>query len=526
MVAVLDCTFRDGGYYNDWDFTKEFADLYFESVSRLPIDMVEVGYCNYPKNGYYGKFFFLTKNMLEPIRLKLREAQMLGVMLNAKDIPVESVKGLLSELVGTVDIVRLAVAPKDLAYGAALARRIHEMGFRVGFNIMYLSDYWNNVESVLAPLYEEQSSIDSFALVDSYGSCTPEQVSVGIKNATVFFNGPVAGFHGHDNLGLAFANTLAAINAGAEIVDGTFVGMGRGAGNLRTELILIHESNKRGVSLDYDALADVVSALERLREQYRWGTNLAYMISGAAGLPQRDVMDWIGKNRYSTATILRALQQVKSGTVDEEQHPLLSYKSLELDVSPEILIVGGGPSVGEHLESISQFVVSRNLPVIHANIRNLNTVGSFGQKQIIGLAGHGAARIPSNLDLSKVQAFVVPTPPRLQGMLPEKLPRPVLQTKPFTVRSETERLGPVSDIGPLALALGAAAAIGAKRISLVGFDGYTAATSAQQDLAREVQNLLDGFAHERPEVQIESLTPTLYEVPRASIYSRLAESVR
>lgn len=523
MVKILDCTLRDGGYYNNWDFDDDLADVYLDAVSRLPVTAVEIGYCNHPKSGYFGKYFFLTKASLAPIKARLRPDQALGVMLNAKDVAVESVDGLVGHLVGTVDLVRMAVAPKDLEHGAALARRLNQLGFRVGFNIMYLSDYWNDVERVLAPLHSAQDAIESFALVDSYGSCAPDQVHAGIKAAAALFDGPVAGFHGHDNLGLAFANTLSAVAAGAGIVDGTFVGMGRGAGNLRTELMLVREASQQGTALDYDALSDVVGAFERLRDIYGWGTNLAYMISGAAGLPQRDVMDWLGKNRYSTVAILRALQQAKSGMVDENAHLTLDQGSVAPGAGGEVLIVGGGPSVGQHLEAIAQFVAVKDLPVIHANIRNLDALASFGSKQIIGLAGHGAARIPPSLDLTNVHAFVVPTPPRFQGTLPDALPRPVLQARPFTIAADVERLGPVSDIGPLALALGAAASIGAKRIALVGFDGYNNATSAQQDLAREVQSLLDGFTRERPDVRIESLTPTLYDIARASVYSRLAE---
>jgi len=526
MIKVLDCTLRDGGYYNDWDFEQETCDVYFDAVSRLPISTVEVGYCNHPKAGYLGKYFFLQRGDLEPIRARLREGQDLAVMLNAKDVTVERLEELLGDLVGLVDVVRMAVAPQDLPHGAALARELHRLGFRVGFNVMYLSTYWDRTAEVLAPLAEARDVIDSAALVDSYGSCRPAQVAEGIRGAIALMGDVQVGFHGHDNMALAFANTLSAIDAGATVVDGTFMGMGRGAGNLKTELMLVEQAASQGANLDYDALSEVVTVFEELRAKYLWGTNLPYMISGAAGLPQRDVMDWLGKNRYSVASILRALRQAKSGVLDSTEHPRLNLNSLSLGEGDEVLIVGGGPSVSRHLDALSRFVALKNVPVIHANVRNLEQIASFGPKQIIGLAGHGVLRFSPDLDLDNVQAFVVSAPPRFEGTVPDDLPRPVVQVAPFAPKAAVDALGPISDIGPLALALAAAGAMGAKRISLAGFDGYVNATSAKQDLAREAQWLFDAFQAEQPGIRLESLTPTLYEIERNSVYSRLCERLQ
>lgn len=526
MTKILDCTLRDGGYYNDWDFDEATCDVYFEAVSRLPISTVEVGYCNHPKTGYLGRYFFLTRRDLEPIKARLRADQDLAVMLNAKDVEVAGLEKLLGDLVGLVNVVRMAVAPKDLPHGAALARELHRLGFRVGFNVMYLSTYWDKTDEVLAPLAEARDVIESAALVDSYGSCLPAQVAEGIRGAIRLMGGVQVGFHGHDNMALAFANTLSAIDAGATVVDGTFVGMGRGAGNLKTELMLVKQAAAEGSNLDYDALSEVVTAFEELRAKYHWGTNLPYMISGAAGLPQRDVMDWLGKNRYSVASILRALRQAKSGVLDGAEHPALEQSALTPGEGGEVLIIGGGPSITRHLDALTRFVEENDVLVIHANVRNLEQIDAFGPKQVIGLAGHGVLRISPDLDLANVQAFVVANPPRFEGTVPEGVTKPVVQVAPFAPEAASDALGPISDIGPLALALGAAAAVGAKRISLAGFDGYVNATSAQQDLAHEAQRLLDAFKAEKSDIRIESVTPTLYRIDTSSVYSRLCEHLQ
>ena len=71
------------------------------------------------------------------------------------------------------------------------------------------------------------------------------------------------GFHGHNNLEMAMANTLEAINNGCVIVDGTITGMGRGAGNLRMELFLTYLESKGHFKIDYSSLGNLVLNLNR-----------------------------------------------------------------------------------------------------------------------------------------------------------------------------------------------------------------------------------------------------------------------
>jgi 4-hydroxy 2-oxovalerate aldolase len=519
MVSILDCTFRDGGYYTNWDFDHDAVDTYLDSVSRLPIDVIEIGYCNHPMPGYFGKYWFLDRFELERARKLLRPDQKLAVMLDAKSCEVERLDELLSDCVGVVDIVRMAVAPKQLDHGIALARKLKSMGFGVGFNVMYLSSYADDVKKISA-LAGAKDVIDSVALVDSYGSCTPDQVTQAIKATCAMLPGTQIGFHGHDNICLAFANTLSAIDGGAVMVDGTFVGMGRGAGNLKTEMMLIHKANQTRKGLDYDALARVVHIFEDLQGRYGWGTNLAYMISGVASLPQKNVMDWLGKNRYSVPAIIRALHQESNQHLDETVYPPLRLN--EVLKGDEILIVGGGESVSSNLAAIGRFIDHDNPLVIHSSTRHLGHLDAFGTRQLVCLAGSGAARLPEHLDIDRIASFVVQEGPRFPGDVPADLQRPIVQVMPFASTDEPQSLGPVSDFGPLSLALGAAKALGVRRISLVGFDGYDHANVAQQELGREIQSALDRFRRNNAGIEVESLTPTLYQVPQSSVYGRLA----
>ncbi|WP_458095614.1 aldolase catalytic domain-containing protein [Roseomonas sp. WA12] len=517
MVQVLDCTFRDGGYYTSWDFDPKLVDTYMDSVSRLPIDHVEVGYVNDKLSGYYGEYFFLTADKLRALRARLRPEQKMMVMIDAKAVEPERVPALFGPLAGILDMVRIACAPAHLSHGLSLARELKKLGLQVGFNVMYLSTFKDNLDHIRLAI-ESQDAYDALSLVDSYGGVTPTEVSRLFRELRERMPGFAIGFHGHDNMCLAFANTLAAIEAGADIVDGTFTGMGRGAGNAKTETILIQLAREGlNAPLDHQALSAVVAPFEVMQREQGWGTNLPYMISGANNLPQKDVMDWLAKNRYSVMSIVQALQRQGGQDVDQSVYPDVATLGMK---SGDVLLVGGGPSVRRHADAIARLVAQHDPAVVFSSSRHLDIASQIGGRQLLCLPGHDAFRAPAEA-MARVAAAVVPAPPRVPGCVPEGLTIPVVQANPF--ETDEAHLGPVSDNSPLALALGTALGLGARRCFLVGFDGYTMASAAEQELSREVQSVLDSFAAHPGGAELSSLTPTRYRVKQGSIHGLIAE---
>src|SRR5690606_19642802 len=84
------------------------------------------------------------------------------------------------------------------------------------------------------------------------------------------------GFHAHNNLELAHINTLTAIEYGASIVDATITGIGRGAGNLKTELLLTSLHAQGVLEVNFETLSNTVESFSELKDQHKWDTNLAY----------------------------------------------------------------------------------------------------------------------------------------------------------------------------------------------------------------------------------------------------------
>lgn len=509
---LLDCTLRDGGYYTSWDFSDEVVNTYLEAMSRLPVDIVELGYCNPPKSGYFGRYHYLSHDVTSSARRKLRPEQSLAVMIDEKQVTPVQAEALLAPHIGIVNIVRIAAVPTRLLEAAALAKQIEKLGFDVCINVMYLSQYWESVGS-LSHFVGLDRHCTSVALVDSYGACLPHQVAHATAEAKLLLPAIDVGFHGHDNLGLAISNSLSALEAGATIIDATVMGMGRGPGNTRMELVLANMFAQGLVDVDLSVLQQTMQDFDELKYQHRWGTNLAYMISGAASLPQNEVMEWIGKNRYSVHAILQALNGFGADNLDEEVYPGLPPE----DSRRELVIIGGGQSVDEHSSAIRDYIRNSGAIVLHANYRHFDLMPQIESEQYFCAAGDSSSRTPHNMGNSSVKGIVVPVGPRFAGSVPET-DVPVFQAKPFCSSGDSGRLGPVSDIGPLDLALGVASIWGMSKITLIGFDGYENATIAQQELFKETQDLLDRFRDSNPDITVSSATKTLYTIPLTSVY--------
>lgn len=517
-ISVLDCSLRDGGYYTDWDFSDSLVTTYLDSVSRLPIDAVEIGYASTLEPGYFGKYRYLTPRTTSWAKDRLAPHQDLALMLDEKSVERADAARLLAGHDGIVDLVRIAVAPARIGRAARLAELLRDSGFRVGLNVMYLSTYWHDLRA-LTDLEEAAEYAEAVSLVDSFGACTPDQVFQAIQSVGELLPDTRIGFHGHDNLGLAFANSLSAAGAGAHVIDGTVTGIGRGPGNTKTEALMVAADSSRTGRVDYEALQQGIEAFSELQNEHQWGTNLAYMISGASGLPQNEVMSWLGKNRYSVTAIVQALHGDRSCNVDDTEYESLEYASPR---ETEVLVIGGGTSVAQHIDAIAEYANATNATVIHANYRHLGYIDRFTVDQYICVAGESVARLPSADLMGNITGLIVPAGPRFRGSTPAGK-TPIRQVRPFNSDAGGEQLGPVPDTGPLSLALGAAVGVSARCVTLVGFDGYRSANLAQQELASEMQSLLQSFISAYPGVPLSSATRTLYAVPQTSIYGKGAE---
>ncbi len=514
-MRILDCTLRDGGYYNHWDFEEELYKSYLECVEKLPIDIIEIGYRNFPQNTYFGKFFYCPEFTLEQAR-ELAPSKTIAIMLNERDNEPKGMKNLLGHVKPFIDMVRLAVDPARLDQAVLLAETIKEMGFQVGFNLMYMSQIVKD-KSILDKLDIVNHCTDCFCLVDSFGGIYPQDVTDTVNKVKNIVTVPI-GFHGHNNIEMALANALSAIKSGCDIVDCTMAGLGRGAGNLKTELLLSVLNARNGLQVNYNYLSNIVSKFTELQKRYGCGTSLPYMVSGANSLPQKEVMNWIGKNRYPIESIITALKNRKDKIEDNIELPIFSPQAPS--ALKKAIIIGGGESAIANLHAVSALIDKHpdTYCLIHSSTRNAGYYENIPVTQfycLVGNEGHRMERVFSDLSSLEHQCILPPFPRKMGTYIPS-----AMSDKSFELQSID--FIPLHHDSPLTLAIQTALALQLKELYFIGFDGYNSGmTEAQYELSEENQTVFDYLCKCNVD-KMEFLTPTRYKnIQQSSIYNYL-----
>lgn len=510
-MTILDCTLRDGGYYTDWDFSRPVVDTYVRSMNNLPIDCLELGYRNKPSKEYLGKFGYCPISVLKHIR-EISDKK-LAVMLNEKSTLPEDLDALVKPLSGLVDMVRLAVDPANFDRAVALARKVKKLGFEVAFNMMYMSK-WKQFDGLIQRLCSLDGVADVFNMVDSYGGITPDEVReiTGLVKQNVHCK---VGFHGHNNLQLGLINTLTAIECGVDSVDATILGMGRGAGNLNTELLLTYLNKHNGLSVNFNELSEVISAFAPLQEKYRWGTSLPYMISGANSFPQKEVMEWVSNRVYSFNSIVRALDNKLDHKADNAKFPVLNVSKKY----QQVLVVGGGSSVADHKDAIWEFLaLNPDTAVVLTTARHAGVFLDAGQPVYYCLVGNEGHRLTRNVGKDRFRGVcVLPPYPRTMGT-----------EVPDYAADDTFELSEITFVdnykdSVTAIALQLAMNLTDGDVFLVGYDGYQGNVLSEKEVSLTTENntIFDAFTLVKG-TRLQSLTPTTYRTLEVvSIYGKI-----
>ena len=296
-MNILDCTLRDGGYYTDWHFDNELVRRLVKTLSNSEVDVIELGYKSPIKGGPYRKCndgFISSVINFDVFHSKL------SFMIDAKDYINQP--ELLEDIIkpsGIFQICRVAMKKSEIFDSLELIERIQDLGYEVmcnlmqtsileGANIKYFTDCMDKV------------GVDVRYVADSYGALKPKDVTA------IFENHSVQGIHTHDNLNLAFANCVTALDSGAEWCDGTVTGMGRGVGNVFTEQLL----QLRDGDISADAL-DLVDEFQSMKNKLGWGHNPLYMYAGMNTVHPLYVQD-LNQSNLKGSQLFEAASKLKN----------------------------------------------------------------------------------------------------------------------------------------------------------------------------------------------------------------------
>lgn len=265
-VEILDCTLRDGSYAVDFQFTEQQIRSVLTGLEAAGVRFVELGH-----GLGLGAAEALSKPMLVP---ESRCFEIAGECLDRAAwgmfcIPgVATLTQLRAAAAAGMDFVRVGVDIVNVKPAEEFVSAAKELGMTVFVNLMKTNLL--DVDGVIATVRKcTEYGADGVYLVDSVGGYLPGEVTTLFEQVRASIGGTL-GFHGHNNLGLANANALAAVSGGATYVDTTIDGIGRSAGNAVTESVAAVLSRMDAGDYDYRALAElseaVVRSLDRLHD--------------------------------------------------------------------------------------------------------------------------------------------------------------------------------------------------------------------------------------------------------------------
>ena len=287
-IQILDCTLRDGGLGLEDAYKNGISDIRFNKDDYLKmidclrhsrLDIIELGSIEITPDDRTG--FGIYKNVEQLSELmpeKLFSDQLFVGLYRGPDTPIEDIPKWHPGLVeGLRVIIRYSELQKSLDFCAVLSSK----GYKVFVQPMLTMRY---TEDELNLIIEEANKMGVYALyfVDSYGYMTPDDVS-RLYN---FYNGKLdgsikIGFHAHNNMNMAYANVIHFMNIADNrpvIVDACATGMGQGAGNLQTEIIVPHLNRINADRYDYNSVLDTCDIVEKYNGQSLWGYSVTRLI--------------------------------------------------------------------------------------------------------------------------------------------------------------------------------------------------------------------------------------------------------
>lgn len=277
QIKVLDCTIRDGGLINKWQFSDEIVRKVFLALSESGVDYMEIGYKSsekYFSRDEHGAWKFCTEDDIKRIVGDMQTTMKLSAMadigrIDSQDIPQKKDSIL--------DMIRVACYAKEIDKGIALAHECLDKGYEASINLMAVSKVLEkDLDEALDDL--SKSYVPVIYLVDSYGSLYSEQIHFLAKKYLSALPGKELGIHSHNNQQLAFANTIEGIISGINRLDATLYGMGRGAGNCPLELLLSFLKNPK---FDIRPLIEVIQNIFiPMKAEIEWGYHIPYLITG------------------------------------------------------------------------------------------------------------------------------------------------------------------------------------------------------------------------------------------------------
>lgn len=386
-IKLLDCTLRDGGYVNDWEFGHENLCSIFERVADAGVDVIEVGFIDERRPFDINRSIFPDTASIEKIygNIKKRPQMVIG-MIDYGTCGLENIQPCEESI---LDGIRVIFKKHIMHEAMAFCAELKKLGYKVCSQLVSITSYNDEELMELIGLVNEVKPF-AVGIVDTYGLLDPEKLTHYYEMLDMYVDASVAiGFHAHNNFQLAYANSRTFLDRESDrdiLVDGTLFGMGKSAGNAPIELVGMYMNQKYGKSYNIKAMLEGID--ESVLDFYKktpWGYKMYFYLSAYNRVHPNYVQHMQDKPSLSLSAINDLLAKIEpedtkllyDKAVAEELYR--EFEEKELDDSKDyakladalkgknVLLVGPGKNIQLQSKKVDKYIEDKNPVIISIN---------------------------------------------------------------------------------------------------------------------------------------------------------------
>lgn len=385
-IKLLDCTLRDGGYVNDWNFGHNNLVSIFERLVDANVDFIEIGFLDERRPFDMERSIMPNTDCVEKIygNLDKKNAVVVG-MIDYGTCSLENIR-LCEE--SYLDAIRV-IFKKHLREDAmAFCAELKKLGYKVFAQLVSVTSYEDDEMMDLIRLANEVKPY-AVSMVDTYGLMHQNNLKHYFDLLNQHLLPEIGmGYHAHNNFQMGYANCITMMSQKTErmlLVDGTIYGMGKSAGNAPIELIAMYMNENLGKNYHISQFLEAIdSNIMDFYTPATWGYNMFFYLAASNDCHPSYVSYLMEKKTLSVKSIneiLGRLQGEKKLLYDQSYIEKLykDYQMIEIDDSGhreqlkqvlagrDILLLGPGTSITKEKSKVQEYIADKDPIIISVN---------------------------------------------------------------------------------------------------------------------------------------------------------------
>ncbi len=388
-LKVLDVTLRDGGCVNDFNFGQSYMEKILAAQEASGVDIIELGYIDEKKGSSYGRTQYINEKVISQCILKHKKSGVTYVaMMDYGKFNIDNIGPYTDD---GIDGIRMAFHKKNCHDMIPLGRKLINKGYKFYIQPMVTLRYSDaELLDLIDIVNKELPDASGLYIVDSFGEMRPNDMSRMLNLVDHNLISTMAlGFHSHNNLQLSYSNAMTMLQFQTTrdiMIDCSIMGMGKGAGNLNTELLLEHLNLFYGKNYNISPLLEVIDkVINQLHDEFYWGYAPEYYLSSANHCTPSYASHFYNKHMLpidQVGELLGLIDEEKKISFDKNYAEELYRKyneskavddsavveELKIEFTGKtVLLVAPGKSVGKTIDKIKELSTQNNIITIGLN---------------------------------------------------------------------------------------------------------------------------------------------------------------